>query len=267
MSESQADSTACTCGHSRSQHDSAGCRLCVCGYWCGGWAAKHNAPDPVAATDSRCPLCDTPNVWNPPGVAPRLRREHRGPCGRVCATATGYPGQTHTGPDCRWCLTEATDALELNEHCGTCRHRQGHERYWCSADENRPDFVFEHVAAQTRPAWCPGWEPRAAVADPVTNPSHYQALRRVLDMAFERASSGKGKDRHASLGQPFEDQEIVVSQVACQSDHGSVYQIRKKALEASRMPADRAINEYLDIIVYAAAAVLVRQRLATDGAE
>ncbi len=87
----------------------------------------------------------------------------------------------------------------------------------------------------------------------------YQELERVLDLVLERASGGKGLERHANQ-KPFHEQEIVR-----EGEHlgisGHLYQIRKKALETRRIPIEDAKNELLDIAVYACAAYLILENM------
>lgn len=45
------------------------------------------------------------------GAEPPLKETHRGPCGRVCASAQGWPGQVHT-VDCRYCAAGETSPFE-----------------------------------------------------------------------------------------------------------------------------------------------------------
>lgn len=101
----------------------------------------------------------------------------------------------------------------------------------------------------------------------------YTSLRKVLKQAELRASEGKGKERHAVKGVSFEHQPIC-AEAREMGIAPNVYQIRKKALEANRFTKlyyekghrstpgagdlrKAALNELLDIIVYAAATVLV----------
>jgi phage terminase large subunit GpA-like protein len=89
-------------------------------------------------------------------------------------------------------------------------------------------------------------------------PGSYDELKEVLDMAFKRASEGKGKERHAN-DKPFIEQDIITEQEFL-GQYPVIFQIRKKAKETLRLKSNEAkINEYLDIIVYAAAAVIVLQ--------
>jgi phage terminase large subunit GpA-like protein len=91
------------------------------------------------------------------------------------------------------------------------------------------------------------------LASPI--PEGYKSLTNVLADALDRASLGKGKERHAE-GKPFEEQDIVKELKDFQSTIGAIYQIRKKAKESLRLSDRQAANEFLDIIVYAAAAYI-----------
>lgn len=92
----------------------------------------------------------------------------------------------------------------------------------------------------------------------VDNPS-YSSLKRVLDMAYDQASSGKGKERHAN-DDNFEDQPI------CQIPRyqGSIDfvtgQAVKKCLEVTKLPTvDAKVRELLGAINYIAAGIIVLQ--------
>jgi hypothetical protein len=84
---------------------------------------------------------------------------------------------------------------------------------------------------------------------------NYLPLMETLQLAYLRSSRGKGKDRHAT-DNPFLEQPIIT-----EGEHFGIgphlYQIRKKALEIQRLHEIAAMNELLDIIVYAAAAYLI----------
>ena len=84
---------------------------------------------------------------------------------------------------------------------------------------------------------------------------NYDSLKKVLGRAYIRASEGKGKERHAD-GKPFNQQPIVTELHAFKTPAPALFQVRKKALESMRLSADRAQDELLDVIVYAAAAWL-----------
>ncbi len=97
--------------------------------------------------------------------------------------------------------------------------------------------------------------------------SNYQALRDTLDLAFQRASEGKGRERHGVHGRDFTEQPVILISEMLNSIDGPLYQIIKKAQEASTMiktgDPTAAANELLDIAVYAAAAHIM---LAKSGA-
>ena len=96
----------------------------------------------------------------------------------------------------------------------------------------------------------------------------YKRLRVVLDRAYDQASRGKGRERHAN-GEPFEDQLIVkLGQFLGHSTDGNVFQACKKAIESKRLPRDRAVAELLGAINYLAGAVIIledRPESSTDG--
>lgn len=83
----------------------------------------------------------------------------------------------------------------------------------------------------------------------------YIELIKVFEMAYERASKGKGYQRH-SFGEPFEQQMI------CRGPRifgigALLYQIYKKTEEVTKLDLEAKINEFLDIINYSAAAVII----------
>ena len=77
--------------------------------------------------------------------------------------------------------------------------------------------------------------------------------------AYDQAATGKGKERHASDGENFEDQQIVQFGRWMGSAHFQCGQAAKKALESCRLPADAAIQELYGVINYAAAAIIIRR--------
>ncbi|MFA7602516.1 MAG: hypothetical protein WCY29_05855 [Novosphingobium sp.] len=97
---------------------------------------------------------------------------------------------------------------------------------------------------------------RAASSGPT--PEGYADLAAVLKLALRQSSEGKGKDRHASDGKPFDRQPIMEIARMTQGIDFHVGQVMKKVQEASTMVArgqhDRARAELLGAIVYAAAA-------------
>ena len=93
---------------------------------------------------------------------------------------------------------------------------------------------------------------------PSTDPS-YALLRKVFDDAYNQAANGKGKERHAKIGAPFENQVII--EVAKRFGVGALlFQAFKKSEESQRLPKDRAIAELHGAMVYLAAAVIALER-------
>lgn len=84
----------------------------------------------------------------------------------------------------------------------------------------------------------------------------YAKLKEVLDMAYDQASNGKGKERHAKKDEPFENQKIC--EITRRVGHGfPLGQAIKKAEEAPRLGTQRGIAEKLGAIVYLAASIMV----------
>lgn len=88
----------------------------------------------------------------------------------------------------------------------------------------------------------------------------YALLAAVLDEALAQAQSGKGKERHATGGDAFEEQQIVQLGEWMNSTAFAIGQACKKSIESSRLPPDRARLELLGAINYLAAAVIVIDR-------
>ncbi len=86
---------------------------------------------------------------------------------------------------------------------------------------------------------------------------HYESLHRVLMKALSQAQDGKGKERHATEGEPFEDQLICTINRRLESTHFSLGQAVKKIYESARLPNERAVAELLGAIVYIASATLI----------
>ena len=85
----------------------------------------------------------------------------------------------------------------------------------------------------------------------------YSTLHTVLQLAYDRASKGKGKERHAN-NQPF-DQQVMARANRATNGGFSYGQIMKKIEEIPNLKSDsERVNEMLDIIVYAAGYVLVK---------
>jgi hypothetical protein len=90
----------------------------------------------------------------------------------------------------------------------------------------------------------------------------YESLAAVLDEALGQAQNGKGLERHASLGERFEDQQIVQFGEWLGNTGFPIGQACKKAIESARLPHDRARAELLGAINYLAAAIIVLDRRA-----
>lgn len=105
----------------------------------------------------------------------------------------------------------------------------------------------------------PDPEPPAVVGDPM-----YGSLAGILQAAHDQAARGKGHDRHAD-DKPFLNQPIMEIARMLGDTGGHAYQIMKKAQEANRMVRraqyDAAVQEYLGVINYAAAAILLIREL------
>jgi len=83
---------------------------------------------------------------------------------------------------------------------------------------------------------------------------NYHSLRKVLDMAFMQASSGKGYERHAK-NEPFEKQ--IMMQITNSVGVGfPLGQAMKKIDESMRLERDAAVRELLGAIVYTAGGIL-----------
>ena len=85
----------------------------------------------------------------------------------------------------------------------------------------------------------------------------YAPLRKVLEQAYNRAASGKGRERHADE-QPFVQQPIfAIPRALGGSQDPLLFQAVKKIYESKRLPSPRDEAELLDAIVYLAAAVIL----------
>lgn len=120
-------------------------------------------------------------------------------------------------------------------------------------DEN--ELSWNYVSSIRLPAdhWCYKQQPIE-----LNDYDDYQALRDVLDEAYEQAASGKGKDRHANgnawLNQPIFE---IGRMVGVGFNTG---QAIKKLQESIRMKPNAAVRELLGAIVYAASAIqLIRE--------
>ena len=81
-------------------------------------------------------------------------------------------------------------------------------------------------------------------------------LAGVLHEAYQRAMTGKGKQRHAMEGQPFLEQPIIqIPKMLGGSETPLLFQAVKKIYESQRV--EHSVEEILDAIVYLAAAVIL----------
>lgn len=110
-----------------------------------------------------------------------------------------------------------------------------------NADEVKPAVFVADVAI----------EPDRSVLT-IEVPKGYEKLFCVLADALDQAANGKGKDRHASAGVPFEDQPMSSISRTLGSVDGMLYQASKKAGESRRLPDGRAQAEILGAINYLA---------------
>ena len=89
-------------------------------------------------------------------------------------------------------------------------------------------------------------------------PGEYISLGLVLQSALEQASKGKGKERHASVGEAYEDQ--IICEVTRRLGSGyPLGQAVKKIYEAQRLGGEKGIAELLGAINYIAASVIVEK--------
>lgn len=95
----------------------------------------------------------------------------------------------------------------------------------------------------------------------------YESLKQVLNNALSQASEGKGKERHAEEGEPFEKQQIVEIGRRLQGNPaaGPLFQAVKKIYESGRLDDGRGIHELYGAINYIAAAILLRGEVTKPG--
>lgn len=96
-------------------------------------------------------------------------------------------------------------------------------------------------------------------------PSEYISLGLVMQSALDQASKGKGKERHASEGEAYEDQ--IICEVARRVGLGyPLGQAVKKIYESQRLIPQLGVQELLGAMNYLAAAVIVMQeRMEEEG--
>lgn len=87
----------------------------------------------------------------------------------------------------------------------------------------------------------------------------YESLARVLARAFSQAAHGKGKERHAADGEPFDKQ--VMQEGANRFGVGALlFQAFKKSEESQRLALQPAVRELLGAINYLAGAVIALEK-------
>ena len=92
----------------------------------------------------------------------------------------------------------------------------------------------------------------------MSDSKQYDSLSTVLMMALDQARSGKGKERHATDNEAFEDQQICQIPLWQGSIDFCTGQAIKKCLEVNRLPAHESkVRELLGAINYIAAAIVV----------
>lgn len=95
---------------------------------------------------------------------------------------------------------------------------------------------------------------------PEVKTGDYDSLDDVLTRAFNQASKGKGKERHAQ-SLPFENQPMQQISNLVGSPDGMVYQLMKKAQESLRLPTtERKVAELLGTIVYTAGVIIYLEK-------
>lgn len=92
----------------------------------------------------------------------------------------------------------------------------------------------------------------------------YESLRKELNEAFDRASKGKGHERHAN-GKAFDQQPIIGLNDILNSLDGALFQIMKKCAEIQNIKEpERKLKEMDDVIVYGAATKILIRKLYAD---
>jgi hypothetical protein len=113
---------------------------------------------------------------------------------------------------------------------------------------------FAVGALEMIPAQAPGAESGVLLDAP-----GYQSLARVLARAFQQAAHGKGAERHARDGEPFDAQ--VMQDMARRFGVGSLLaQAFKKSEESQRLNREAGVRELLGAINYLAGAVIAMER-------
>jgi hypothetical protein len=82
----------------------------------------------------------------------------------------------------------------------------------------------------------------------------YFQLDRILHEARLQCSNGKGRDRHAT-GEDWQKQPIITMAERFGTNHGPLFQAKKKINESVRLDSKKAKHELLGAIIYVAAAI------------
>lgn len=100
----------------------------------------------------------------------------------------------------------------------------------------------------------------------LTRKEDYTPLRKVLKMAYDQATIGKGKIRHAQ-GKDFTDQTIM-NATRRTDGFGAWFQVYKKVDETLQLPRGQArINEMLGVIIYSCAYILNEEEWMKEGGD
>lgn len=91
-------------------------------------------------------------------------------------------------------------------------------------------------------------------------PEGYEGLFTTLYAAFEQAAHGKGHERHASDGVPFEEQSAQQICNLLGTADGMAHQAIKKINEARGLPHARMIAELHGAIIYIAGMIIWHQQ-------
>lgn len=155
-----------------------------------------------------------------------------------------------------WCrLSDGHAWYAYMQHGGA----QCHWPEWYSAARAKgmhvkaPTSEFERLTQTPPPA------PLDNFVSAASDPGHdYHTLASVLVRAFDQASAGKGKDRHAQA-LPFDDQPMQTISQLIGSHDGLAYQAVKKIQESQRLEHDHAVAELLGAIIYTAGNIIHRE--------
>lgn len=88
--------------------------------------------------------------------------------------------------------------------------------------------------------------------------SKYKLLEDVLEQALQQASTGKGKVRHATNNEAFEDQIIMWIEKNIKSFQ--LGQAVKKIHESQNLAPYEAVNELLGAIVFISAKIILIEK-------